>query len=181
MFEPLSDVIRLRRLQRNLTQERLAKLAGVSRRQLSLMEDGANVSLLFLTKIARVLELTEIPVGELRLRGSQPELTTIVRTAEALEHLKQNLPQWEATAAEIRAAAATLDELLEAALAEGATSSQEILESAERLARIAVAERIAAERAATAATLRTLGEQKPAARAGRPKSAASPARKQRSR
>ena len=51
-FEHLPDVIRLRRKQLNLTQEQLARMAGVSRRQLSLLEDGANISLLFLLKVA---------------------------------------------------------------------------------------------------------------------------------
>lgn len=175
MFEPLSDVIRLRRLQRNLTQERLAKLAGVSRRQLSLMEDGANVSLLFLTKIARVLELTELPVGELRLKGSQPELETIVRAAEVLEHLKQSLPQWEQTAEDIRNAAATLDDLLKRAVTSG-VSARDIAGSAEQLARLP-----AGERHAAAETLRALARSDPSARAARPKAAAKTASKRRGR
>lgn len=161
MFEPLSDVIRLRRLQRNLTQERLAKLAGVSRRQLSLMEDGANVSLLFLTKIARVLELNEIPVGDLRLKGSQPELDTIVRAAEVLERLQQTLPQLEAMADEIRTAAASLDDLLKHAVTSG-VSARDIQGSAEQLARLP-----AAERHAAAETLRALARSDPSARAER--------------
>jgi transcriptional regulator with XRE-family HTH domain len=175
MFEPLSHVIRLRRLQRNLTQERLAKLAGVSRRQLSLMEDGANVSLLFLTKIARVLELTELPVGELRLRASQPELDTIVRAAEVLERLQQSLPQWEATAEEIRNAAASLDDLLKRAVTSG-VSARDIEGSAEQLARLPSGERHAA-----AETLRALARADPSARAARPKAAAKTAPKRRSR
>jgi transcriptional regulator with XRE-family HTH domain len=166
MFEPLSDVIRLRRLQRNLTQERLAKLAGVSRRQLSLMEDGANVSLLFLTKIARVLELNEIPVGELRLKGSQPELETIVRAAEVLERLQQVLPQLEGMAEEIRTASASLDDLLERAITSG-VSTRDIEGSAEQLARLP-----AGERHAAAETLRQLARSDPSARAARPKAAA---------
>jgi transcriptional regulator with XRE-family HTH domain len=63
MFEPLNDVVRLRRLQLGLSQEQVARRAKVSRRQLSLLEDGRNVSLLFLMKIVKVLEITELPIA----------------------------------------------------------------------------------------------------------------------
>lgn len=150
MFEPLCQVIRLRRLQRNLTQERLAKLAGVSRRQLSLLEEGRNTSLLFLTKVARVLELTELPIGDLRLRASQPELSTIVLAAETLERIKPFLPIWAGAAEQIQDASASLEELIGKTLASGATAG-ELGEAAERLASTP-----AEERSATGETLRAL-------------------------
>ncbi|HYC91867.1 MAG TPA: helix-turn-helix domain-containing protein [Thermoanaerobaculia bacterium] len=175
MFEPLGDVIRLRRLQRNLTQERLAKMAGVSRRQLSLLEDGRNVSLLFLTKIAAALELTELPVGGLRLRSSQPELATIVRAADVLERLKQSLPTWISAAGEITSAAASLDEMLGRALAAG-VSVREIEHAAERLASLP-----AEEQEAAGETLRSLASREPAVRMPRPRPAAKPAARRRGR
>ena len=150
MFEPLCHVIRLRRLQRNLTQERLAKLAGVSRRQLSLLEEGRNTSLLFLMKIAKVLELTELPIGDLRLRASQPELSTIVLAAETLERLKPFLPVWAGAAEQIQDASASLEQLIGKTLASG-LSTGAIDEAAERLANTP-----AEERGATAETLRSL-------------------------
>jgi transcriptional regulator with XRE-family HTH domain len=112
MFEPLSDIIRLRRKQLNLTQEKLAKMAKVSRRQLSLLEDGHNVSILFLTKIADALELTDIPVGRLRLFAAPPELAALVRAAEAIQDLKQASDTWREAAAAIDASSSTMDSLI---------------------------------------------------------------------
>ena len=175
MFEPLGDLIRLRRIQRNLTQERLAKMAGVSRRQLSLLEDGRNVSLLFLTKIAEALELTELPVGRLRLRSSQPELATIVRAADVLVRLKQSLPAWAAAAEEISSAADSLDALLERALARD-LSARGVEDAAGQLANLP-----AGERKGAGETLRSLAQRDPAARPPRPAPAAKPAARRRSR
>lgn len=175
MFEPLGNLIRLRRLQRNLTQERLARMAGVSRRQLSLLEDGRNVSLLFLTKIAEALELTELPIGRLRLRSSQPELATIVRATDVLERLKQTLPTWATAADEITHAAAVLDELLGQALSPG-VSAREIEQAAERLANLP-----AEERDAAGETLRSLAAHEPSVRLPRPQPAAKPAVRRRGR
>jgi transcriptional regulator with XRE-family HTH domain len=175
MFEPLCHVIRLRRLQRNLTQERLAKLAGVSRRQLSLLEEGRNTSLLFLTKVAKVLELTELPIGDLRLRASQPELSTIVLAAETLERIKPFLPVWAGAAEQIQDASASLEELIGKTLASGASAGG-IGEAAERLANTP-----AEERGATGETLRSLTRPDSAIRATQLKSAVRTAARRRSR
>jgi transcriptional regulator with XRE-family HTH domain len=175
MFEPLAEVIRLRRLQRNLTQERLAKMAGVSRRQLSLLEDGRNVSLLFLTKIARALELTELPVGELRVRASQPELATIVRAADVLERMKQGIPEWTAFTEQILEAIASLDRLMDGPLTSTA-SSRDVDDDADRLAVTPPSERVAAGEA-----LRSLARAEPDVRAPRPKSSTPPAARRRNR
>lgn len=162
MFEPLGEVIRLRRLQLGLTQENVAKMAKVSRRQLSLLEDGRNVSLLFLMKITKVLVISELPIGDLRLRGTQPEVTTIVRAADVLHRVKQTLPGLEAAVGHIREASASLEEMLAEILASGA-SAQEILESVRRVENIPPDERQAAGE-----TLRSLGQDEPPARATRP-------------
>lgn len=175
MFEPLCHVIRLRRLQRNLTQERLAKLAGVSRRQLSLLEEGRNTSLLFLTKVAKVLELTELPIGEMRLRASQPELSTIVLAAETLERIKPFLPIWAGAAEQIQDASASLEQLIGKTLASGASAGG-IGEAAERLANTP-----AEERGATAETLRSLTRPDSAIGATQLKSAVRKAAPRRSR
>lgn len=180
MFEPLSDVIRLRRLQRNLTQDRLAKMAGVSRRQLSLLEDGRNVSLLFLTKIARALEITELPIGDLSLRASQPELVTIVRANDVLQRVRQTLHLWASAAKEIEDATVSLDDLIDRAIASGA-SARDLVQAAEAMASgvsprdiVEAAELLASvpaeERKAVGETLRKLAHSRPAVRASRPKS-----------
>jgi transcriptional regulator with XRE-family HTH domain len=65
----LGDIVRDARIRKGLTQARLARLAGVSRRHLAALEKGANISLLVLRKVAGVLELREIPLGDLSLRA----------------------------------------------------------------------------------------------------------------
>ena len=116
MFEPLSEFMRLKRKQRGLTQEKLAKMAKVSRRQLALMEDGHNVSILFLTKIADALEISEIPVGRLRLFTPPPELAPLVRAADAVMTLKQAGEIWREAAATIENSAASLDAMIDTAI-----------------------------------------------------------------
>jgi transcriptional regulator with XRE-family HTH domain len=162
MFEPLGEVVRLRRLQLGFTQERVARMAKVSRRQLSLLEDGRNVSLLFLMKIARALEITELPIGELRLRGTQPEVDTIVHAADVLHQVKQTLPGLEAAIGQIRQASVSLDQMLDGILASGATA-EEVVESLRRVEKLPFGERKAAGE-----TVRTLGQEEPPARAERP-------------
>ena len=74
MRKPLADFIRLEREKRNLTQQQLADLAGVSRWQLNTMENGkANPSLDFVVRVASAMELSEVPVAGLRLRAPGPE------------------------------------------------------------------------------------------------------------
>jgi transcriptional regulator with XRE-family HTH domain len=171
MFEPLGEYIRLCRLGRNLTQERLAKLAGVSRRQLSLLEDGRNVSVLFLIKICKVLEIDELPLGQIRLKGTGPEFQTLVQAAEALATVKPLLPLLEQMADDIRRTSAVFDELLARALTPG-LSTDELLQSAEILASLPVEERTAAGE-----TLRAMSERNPKARAPRPAASGAGARK----
>ncbi|MFP5247451.1 MAG: helix-turn-helix transcriptional regulator, partial [Thermoanaerobaculia bacterium] len=86
----LGDTVREARIRKNLTQARLAKLAGVSRRHLAALEKGANVSINILQRVASVLELTEIQIGELSLRSGNhdksvnvPLLTDTIREARA--------------------------------------------------------------------------------------------------
>jgi len=67
----LGDVVRETRIKKGLTQAKLARLAGVSRRHLAALEKGANVSVLVLTKVASVLDLQEIELGDLSLRASK--------------------------------------------------------------------------------------------------------------
>lgn len=59
----LGETVREARIRKGLTQARLARMAGVSRRHLAALEKGANVSILVLRKVAAVLELNEIQLG----------------------------------------------------------------------------------------------------------------------
>ena len=84
----LGDTVREARIRKGLTQARLAKLADVSRRHLAALEKGANVSVNILQRVATVLELTEIQIGDLSLRASDrnrgvnvPLLTDTIREA----------------------------------------------------------------------------------------------------
>jgi transcriptional regulator with XRE-family HTH domain len=71
----LGETVRETRIRKGLTQARLARLAGVSRRHLAALEKGANVSILVLKKVAAVLELQEIQLGGLSLRAaSEPSV-----------------------------------------------------------------------------------------------------------
>src|ERR1043166_4753262 len=71
----LGQIIRSTRIKKGLTQAKLARLAGVSRRHLAALEKGANVSIAVVEKIAAVLDLQEIQLGEVSLRttGGGPD------------------------------------------------------------------------------------------------------------
>src|ERR1051326_6327013 len=71
----LGQTIRAARIKKGLTQARLARLAGVSRRHLAALEKGANVSVLVLKKVASVLELTDIDLGDVTLHTTRPAAT----------------------------------------------------------------------------------------------------------
>lgn len=166
MFEPFSDLVRLRRKQLNLTQEKLAKLAKVSRRQLFLLESGRNVSLLFMTKIADALGITEIPVGGLNTPVGPPTLDPLVRAAEAVQTLKQAGDAWKGAADTIDATAATLNQLIAGKLARR-PSAAAVNEVATRLASLPPE-----AQQALAETLRILTGSNPVPRADRPDAAA---------
>lgn len=124
MFEPLPDVIRLKRKERNLTQEELAELAGVSRRQLHLFEAGEqNITLKFLLKVANALELTELPVGGLRLRGAAPELASLILAADAVSTVRRLVEDLSGTASRLDDASSSLDAIVAKALASGVPSN----------------------------------------------------------
>jgi transcriptional regulator with XRE-family HTH domain len=84
----LGNTVREARLRKSLTQARLAKMAGVSRRHLAALEKGANVSINILQRVATVLDLTEIHIGDLSLKSHDggvnvPLLTEAIREARA--------------------------------------------------------------------------------------------------
>lgn len=69
----LGETVREHRLKKGLTQARLARLAGVSRRHLAALEKGANVSILVLRKVATVLDLNEIRLTDLSMGSADAE------------------------------------------------------------------------------------------------------------
>jgi transcriptional regulator with XRE-family HTH domain len=73
----LGQIIRAARIKKGLTQARLARFAGVSRRHLAALEKGANVSVLVLKKVAGVLELTDIDLGDVTLHTTRPTAPAI--------------------------------------------------------------------------------------------------------
>jgi len=66
----LGQVVREARTALGFTQDRLAKMAGVSRRHLAALEKGANVSVLVVKKVAAALELESIDLGGLQITTS---------------------------------------------------------------------------------------------------------------
>src|SRR5205823_7937541 len=76
----LGETVRSARIKKNLTQAKLARLAGVSRRHLAALEKGANVSVLVVKKVASVLDLTDIDLGPLVLHsGKDPNAQVNMR------------------------------------------------------------------------------------------------------
>lgn len=163
MFEPVADVIRLRRRQLNLTQEEVAKLAGVSRRQLSLLEQGHNVSLAFLLKVTKALKMTELMIDDLRLRPAAPELGALVVAADAVAMAQQVLGEVAGLSERLNGAAGKLDALVERAMS-SRMATEAIAQAADRLA-----SRPASEQEAVASTMRDIANSTPARGGARPR------------
>ncbi|MEA2572577.1 MAG: Helix-turn-helix domain [Acidobacteriota bacterium] len=108
----LGQQVRETRIKKNLTQAKLARLAGVSRRHLAALEKGANVSVLVLKKVAGVLDLKDIQLGDLSIHPGDPDESTI------------NLPLLTDSIREARAEAYRLGELL--STAEGILGGEEL-------------------------------------------------------
>jgi transcriptional regulator with XRE-family HTH domain len=172
MLEPLPALIRDRREQRKLTQGQLAELAGVSRAQLALLEAGkANITLEFLLKITRVLELTTVWVDGLNIRAASPDLKALVRAKEAVALARELAGRFSGTVAELDAATASLDELISRPMPPAGAEAA-IAESARQLTQLRGEERDQAGR-----TLRDLANGDRVHRAERPETAKTPARK----
>jgi len=159
MFESLGNLIRIRRLERRLSQERLSEMAGVSRGQLRQVEAGENVSLQFLVKVATALELTELPLGALRLRAAPLELAPIVEALDAVATAKRAIEQAKEVETLLAEAEAVLETLVESALRETG-STRDIAEAARRMANGPAAKRTTLP----ALTQQTTEDARPAAR-----------------
>jgi transcriptional regulator with XRE-family HTH domain len=85
----LGETVRESRIRKGLTQARLARLAGVSRRHLAALEKEANVSILVLRKVAAVLELTDIQLGGgLSVRAAGDTLVNVPLLTDTLREAR---------------------------------------------------------------------------------------------
>src|ERR1043166_2555077 len=96
----LGDIVKEARIKQGLTQARLAKLAGMSRRHLAAFEKGANVSVNVLRRIAAVLGLQELQLGELSLltanEEASPKAANIARLADAIREARADAERAQA-------------------------------------------------------------------------------------
>ena len=84
----IGATIRAARLARGLTQQKAAKEAKISRAQLALLEQGGNVSIKFLLKIAKFLDLTNIPLdGTVQLTSGVREGLNVFEVIQSLDLL----------------------------------------------------------------------------------------------
>lgn len=82
----IGATIRAARITRGHSQQSLAKEAQVSRGNLALLEQGGNVSIRYLLKIARVLELTDIPLnGTVQLTSRDKDGLNVFELLESLD------------------------------------------------------------------------------------------------
>lgn len=97
----LGAIVRETRIKKGLTQAKLARLAGVSRRHLAALEKGANVSVLVLKKVASVLDLTQIQLGGLELTAGETEKNgvNVAVVADAIREARTEVRRSEAVLA----------------------------------------------------------------------------------
>ncbi|HEX9983127.1 MAG TPA: helix-turn-helix domain-containing protein [Thermoanaerobaculia bacterium] len=98
----LGHTVRDQRLKKGFTQAKLARLAGVSRRHLAALEKGANVSILVLQKVASVLDLTDIPLGNVHLRpGEAKGAVNMALLADTLREAREETMRAQSRLADI--------------------------------------------------------------------------------
>ena len=97
----LGDDIREARIRKGLTQARLAKLAGVSRRHLAALEKGANVSVSILQRVAAVLELEEIQLGQLSLRAADKPALNVPLLTDTIREIREDAERANAKLARV--------------------------------------------------------------------------------
>jgi transcriptional regulator with XRE-family HTH domain len=85
-LQSIGATIRAARIARGYSQQSLAKEANVSRGNLVLLEQGGNVSIRYLLKVARVLELTNIPLdGAIQLTSGNKGGLNVFELLESLD------------------------------------------------------------------------------------------------
>lgn len=87
-IQSIGATIRAVRVARGLTQQHLAREAKVSRAQLALLEQGGNVSIRFLLKVAHFLQMTTIPLdGTVELTSGGREGLNVFDLLQSLDLL----------------------------------------------------------------------------------------------
>ena len=103
MLEPLPAIIRMAREQQNLTPAALARKSGVSRRTIGDLENGRiNISVGLLVKLARALQLSDLQIGDLRMRAAPPEFEPLRRMQHEIVMARQALHLTQAELARVR-------------------------------------------------------------------------------
>lgn len=92
----LGESIKEARIRKGLTQARLAKMAGVSRRHLAALEKGANVSVGILQRVAAVLELSEIQLGGVALKASEAPRVNVPLLTDAIREVRADFERTNA-------------------------------------------------------------------------------------
>ncbi len=82
----LGDKMRAVRIARNLTLQRAARGADVSRGQLARLEEGNNVSVLFLLKLANYYQLDSLSFDS-SSQSANLDLVDVLRTLDLIERL----------------------------------------------------------------------------------------------
>ena len=91
-LESLGALVRNARLARQMSQHRASKAAGVSRRQWALLEQGGNVSVAFLLKVLRSLNLRIALDGQVTLAASgNADVFALVSMTEEFAELVERL------------------------------------------------------------------------------------------
>jgi transcriptional regulator with XRE-family HTH domain len=104
----LGNVVRDARNARGFTQDKLAKLAGVSRRHLAALEKGANVSVLVVKKVAAALGLETIDLGGLSITTTdQPSRINVPLLTESLREARTSTARAERMLAQAERLAGT--------------------------------------------------------------------------
>jgi len=89
-FPEFGAALKRTRIDRGLSQAKLAKMSGVSRRHCADAETGANVTLLIAAKLMRALQMTSIPLGDqLTIMGKREGVdpAVLVRVADDLDQV----------------------------------------------------------------------------------------------
>jgi transcriptional regulator with XRE-family HTH domain len=92
-FYELGQAIKEARNARGVTQRELAENAGMSLRQVALVEAGENVSLSFIEKIVDYLDIRELPLGRALVRVKRGEAKKLNALAKDARILASNIAQ----------------------------------------------------------------------------------------
>jgi transcriptional regulator with XRE-family HTH domain len=85
----LGNALKKLKEERGVSQARLARIAGVSRRHVSVALGGGNITILILKKLMRALRAQSVPIGELSAVSGElagVDAAVLVAVADQLDH-----------------------------------------------------------------------------------------------